>query len=114
MIKGSELIHYNFLHSLVMHLDLIGQNKNDIESIITEPVWTPKNFKMHTLCDLVILYHDRTASALELKGSIGQRHKAIKQIKAGQEYITQVLNFDYKYGLFVVYHTNRYDCEIII
>jgi hypothetical protein len=113
MLKGSELLHHTYLCNLVHHLDNIGENRDNIVSIIQEPIWTPHNYEQHTLCDLVILYHDKTASACELKGSMGQRSKAVKQIKAGREYIEQVLEFDYRYGLFVVYNNDRYIWERI-
>jgi hypothetical protein len=111
MIKGNELIHFQYLHELVSDLSRVGENRRNIESVIQEPSWTPVGLTSHTLCDVIILYDDFSASALELKGSKGQRHKAIKQIKAGREYIEQVLRYDYRYGLFVVYSVGGYVWE---
>jgi len=114
MLKHGELLHYEYLSNLVSNLDLVGEDKRNIVSVISEPIWTPKPFECHTLCDLIILYHDKTASAVELKGSIGQRHKAINQIKAGRDYILDILNFEFKYGLFVVYYDGGYKHERIL
>jgi hypothetical protein len=113
MLKGSELLHYSYLTKLSHNLREIDQDINDISSIIQEPIWIPEGYQEHTLCDLIILYKDFSASACELKGSMKQRHKAIKQIRAGKEYITEVLRYDYRYGIFVVYHERNYKYEII-
>jgi hypothetical protein len=114
MLKGSELVHHSYLCSLVHRLIDIGEDKFDIESIIQEPVWTPRGGVYHTLCDLILLYHDNSASAVELKGNRHKRHKAVEQLNAGREYISSVLRRDYRYGIFVVYDPGRYIFERIL
>ena len=88
----------------------------ELLSVIPEPVWYTHKHKgdQHTLCDYILLYNDGTASAAELKGSEGQRQKAISQIKAGNQYINQVLGKDARSGLFIIYHqVGKYEHEWI-
>ena len=113
-MNKKELLHATYLHQLVNRLEQIEQKYKDITSIIQEPTWyNPLPKQNHTLCDIIILYNDFTATALELKGSNNQRHKALKQIRAGQQYIEQVLRYKYRHGLFVIYTPARYIYEII-
>lgn len=111
---SDDSMHHLYLTVLMKHLALIKENPRDILSIIPEPVWFEKRDENHELCDLIILYRDRTASAVELKGSFQKREKAIQQIRAGKEYVKQVLeNYEFRYGVSVVYTGRRYDHERI-
>lgn len=108
-MNEKERTHHGYLENLVNHIELVGEKRHEIVSIITEPVWTPFNNK-HELCDLILLYRNFQASAVELKGSpnFNRRSKAISQIRSGKEYIESVIRYDFRYGLFVVYNNGRY------
>jgi hypothetical protein len=113
---SGDSMHHLYLTVLMNHLPLINENPKDILSIIPEPIWFEKKEENHELCDLIILYRDKTASVVELKGnpSPHKREKAIGQIFAGMEYVKRVLGgYDFRYGLSVVYTGKRYEHERI-
>jgi len=112
-MSNSEIIHANYLHEWMKpkHYYEAGiRNLETIVSVIPEPIWyDQRNFQQHTLCDYIIMFEDKSAISAELKGSRKQRSKAKKQINAGRQYIEQVLNMDYRYGIFIVYNSYGYD-----
>lgn len=112
---NAEARHHFYLNNLINQLDSVGEKRKDIVSIISEPIWMPGHgIEYHTLCDLILLYDDYSAVACELKGNPNSKHKAKKQIDAGREYIEQVIRYDYRHGLFVVYTPERYIYERIM
>jgi len=114
--SNSETIHANYLHNWMKpkHYYDAGLCLDDIVSILPEPIWTPngKN-EHHTMCDYIILLKNNCGIAAELKGSYHQRDKAKKQLISGQEYIEDVLDREYLYGLFIVYHPTHYSYQNI-
>jgi len=109
MSKG-EIIHAEYLHRWMKPKNYRQAGISDLErivSVIPEPIWYPDDtYSMHTLCDYIIMFDDHSAISAELKGNYNQKSKAVKQIKAGKEYINTVLNMEYRYGLFIVYNKN--------
>jgi len=114
MISKEEVLHQHYLNNLVKRLATVGEAVKDIRSIITEPVWF-EHGRQHELCDLILLYDDFSATAIELKGSIKRRDKARHQMRSGGDYIKDVLHYNFRYGLFVVYNKdiNTYHWERI-
>jgi len=109
---SKKLTHATALSILVNHLYRVGEDVSNIESVIKEPIWI-SDTNMHVMCDVIILYKNHYATACELKHSRKQRGKAMKQIDAGRTYIEQVLEYDYKHGLFVTYFEDMYHWERI-
>jgi hypothetical protein len=105
-MSKSAIVHTEYLLEWMKpkHYEDAGIDLGKLVSVIPEPVWFDgkKRGSQHTLCDFILLYEDGTASAAEMKGSKGQRPKAISQIKAGNLYIKEVLEKDPKSGLFIV------------
>ena len=109
-------IHSVYLHEWMKpkHYKEVGLSLDEIVSVIPEPVWYIDNsHEQHTLCDYIIILQNQIAIPAELKGSRHQRHKAKSQLKAGQEYINQVLDMYCQVGLFLVYDGGVYHHEWI-
>jgi hypothetical protein len=106
-------IHSVYLHEWMKpkHYKKVGLSLDDIVSVIPEPVWYPNQHEQHTLCDYIIILQNQVAIPSELKGSRCQRHKARNQLKAGKEYINEVLGMYCQAGLFLVYENGIYHHE---
>jgi hypothetical protein len=112
MSKG-EIVHATYLHNWMKPVNYRKAGIEDLESIVSvipEPIWYIDNkYIQHKLCDYIIILNDKTALSAELKGSYSQKHKAVEQIRAGQEFIENILNMEYRYGIFIVYNNYGYD-----
>ena len=110
---SEDAVHHAYLNVLRSNMRLIGESRREIRSIIMEPDWFESPDIPHKLCDLILVYRDGGASSVELKGSSNGRDEAIRQLIGGRDYIHQVLNRDFRYGLFVVYTKRGYRHERI-
>lgn len=99
--------HSQCLEYLTHHLDDIDIDRHEVIYVLSEPEWyKAKTHSQQSLCDLIVGYSDRTASAIELKGSPTRQKQdcARKQIYAGRDFIFQHLKAQFRNGIFVVYH----------
>lgn len=105
--------HRQYLANLVHHLSYIQIPRVDVGSIIVEPEWfNQATGKQKSLCDLLIGHFDDTMSAVELKGSIAKRGKALDQLHYGKEFIETRMHRSFRQGIFVVYkHPKEYYFE---
>lgn len=107
-----DLLHYHYLCELVANLDIIGESKNDAESIIIEPDWYKEDERgLYSLCDAFILYKPRLAIPVEYKHSSAKRAKAKAQLTMGKRYAEEVLFREVPYGKIVYYHNGKLDYE---
>ena len=107
--------HSYYLEKIINRPYLIKENKASIEWILSEGIWMPnKSTQLNILCDLIFVYYDKTAVAVELKASRKHKNHAKDQIYAGGEFITDVLGLTCKYGKIVYYGRKNYEHEIIL
>lgn len=111
---GSEADHNRYLTNLEFHLDLVGESREDIVTVLKEPVWyKPGSAREESLCDIIIGYEDYYIP-LELKGCRNKKSKAVKQLRQGHKFIDTILQRENgDYGLFVVYKNQAYTYERI-
>jgi len=107
--------HDSRLTYLVNHLDEIGINRDNIISIIREPIWIPhgKNGDFHTLCDLLCLDWNNGGYCIELKHSWSQRGKARRQLLSGEEYMRDILNRSYSQRIIAIYTPDSFEYEMV-
>ncbi|WP_298753761.1 hypothetical protein [uncultured Arcobacter sp.] len=106
MKHRTALSHDQYLENLVTHLNLVGEKREEISWIIKDGIWMYDNsVQYHKLADLICVYQHPYVSAIELKGSKGQRTKAKKQLDSTAQFINDILGI-HDFGLKIVYYTN--------
>lgn len=109
-----DQVHAMHLSDLESRLELIGEDKSKLVSLIVEPAWyKPNTHAQYKLCDMILIY-PHYAVPLEYKSSRAKRDKAIQQLISGKKYCSEVLTKNATYGLFVSYSGGKYLTEKIL
>jgi predicted RecB family nuclease len=101
--------HLFFLEELCNHLDQIGIDRQQVEMIFKEPLWTDNKVP-----DIIIRMKSGRWYLIELKGNKKKRHKAIKQLAGGRKLLNKLgVAKRLITKVFVVYSTNGYEYEVM-
>jgi hypothetical protein len=105
--------HDTYLENLIDNLNILGENRKEIEWIMKDGVWKEKGtLKKIKLCDLLVGYYDGHAIPIELKGSKKQFLSAKKQVTSGKEFLENELNLFVPYGKIVIFNEGIYETYI--
>jgi hypothetical protein len=105
--------HDAYLENLIDNLNLLGENRKEIEWIMKDGVWKEENsLNKIKLCDLLIGYYDGHAIPIELKGSKKQFLSAKKQVTSGKNFLENELGLFVPYGKIVVFDKGFYETYI--
>jgi hypothetical protein len=115
--------HREKLEELVHNLNLAGEGSDPIHYIIKEGIWIPsRDFHASTFPDILVIYHptkrhrDGYGVPIELKtghNPLADRHKAISQLRAGSQFISNVLNKQVIRGKYVFLENNEFRYEYV-
>lgn len=100
------------MNQLIWRISCIDEDPYGIEWILRDGIWMPNGeVRRYKLCDLICVYYDRHASAIELKGSKNQKRKAMVQCKYGERFAREVLGIENIIKKGVYYSNKGYDWE---
>lgn len=105
--------HEKYLNILIRSLDEVGEDYSSLELLIKEGQWyQDKKNSLYKLADLILIYYDNHASALELKHCKKGRHKALEQLRSTEKLINYLFKI-YDVTLKVVYYDKPFHYETI-
>lgn len=111
----TEAIHNYYLHEMIRHLDIIGESKKGLESIILENIIYKPDGRQSKACDYIGIYYpdlfytDGYVHLLELKGSKSKVKYATRQLYATKQWVEERMKIPVIRMGVIIYNQGTYE-----
>lgn len=109
----NKMNHSKALDYIVQHFFAIGEDPRNINWVMREGIWMPKNTDYLVFPDFILGFANKQAVPVEYKSMKSHKDHALIQLESGKRFIKDVLGYDVPYSKFVWPVGNKYKFEVI-